>query len=441
MTKSSGVNDAVHHFVVAFRQTATISGTTLCLYLQLLDGTTGQCAVVFRSDGAILLTSGTAGGTTLATYTGAFPVASTWYAFEFEIIVNNTTGRFRVRKNGNTSDDFDSGAVLNTRPTSTNNYANKLTFGWQANAGPQQFDDLFWRSDASSVAWLGDIRCYTRMPASDVGTVQFSRTPTSYVQTPFVQSTTGSITAGTAVYAAFTAAYDGTIGAAAITLGTGYTGNLKCSIFASSGGVPTTVLGSASVVTNPVTGSNALTFGTPVSVVRGTQYWIGFDSDTSSGTWANAGGAAGKQSTTAYASFPAASPSTSGAFSVIFSVTIATAFNYQMVNEAQEDTTTSYVYDSTVNDADFYNIGTIASTPASTIAVTTRAYMQKSDAGSRTAAVQIKSGSTTVASPTLTLTTSGWQWAWRMDLVDPNTSAAWGASAVNAATIGPKVVS
>ena len=71
---------------------------------------------MFRSDGAILLTTGSAGGPTLATYTGAFPITNTWYAFEFEVVINNTTGRFRVRKNGNTSDDFDSGAVLNTRP-------------------------------------------------------------------------------------------------------------------------------------------------------------------------------------------------------------------------------------------------------------------------------------------------------------------------------------
>jgi hypothetical protein len=116
------------------------------------------------------------------------------------------------------------------------------------------------------------------------------------------------------------------------------------------------------------------------------------------------------------------------------------ATNFSQVNEAHQDGATSYVYDSTAGDADFYGIGTIASTPASTIAVTTRGYMQKSDAGSRTAAVQLKSGATTVASPTLTLTTSGWLWAWRTDTVDPNTSAAWTAAAVNAATIGPVVV-
>jgi hypothetical protein len=73
-------------------------------------------------------------------------------------------------------------------------------------------------------------------------------------------------------------------------------------------------------------------------------------------------------------------------------------------------------------------------------AVTTRGYVQKDDAGSRTMAVQLKSGATTVASPTLVLTTSGFQWAWRTDLLDPNTGAAWTPAAVNNAQVGPKVI-
>lgn len=439
LAKSSAQNDAVHHLTCAFLQGNAISGTQLSYYLQLLDGTTGQCCIAFRSDGAIVLTSSTIAGTVLATYTGAFPVVNTWYAFEIEVVINNTTGRFRVRKNGNTVDDFDSGATLNTRGGTANNYANKLQVAAQF-GNAQSIDDLLWRSDASTLSWLGDIRAFTRMPASDAS-VQFSRTPTSNTQSIAV-STTSVVTAGTARYSPFTAAYDGTIAAATVTLGTGYTGNLKCSIFATSGTAPTTVLGSATSVTNPISGSNALTFGTPVTVVKGTTYWIGFDSDTTSGNWNVGVGTAGCSSVTSYASFPVASPTASlGASPVVYSVTITPSSNATVVNEAQENTTTDYVYDSTPGDADFYGIGTIASTPASTIAVTTRAYMQKSDAGSRTAAVQIKSGSTTVASPTLTLTTSGWQWAWRMDLTDPATGAAWAAAAVAAATIGPKVVS
>jgi hypothetical protein len=45
-----------------------------------------------------------------------------------------------------------------------------------------------------------------------------------------------------------------------------------------------------------------------------------------------------------------------------------------------------------------------------------------------------------VASPTVVLTTSGWQWAWRTDTTDPNTGAAWTPAAVNVVQIGPKTV-
>jgi hypothetical protein len=56
------VNDAVHHIVCAFRQTAALSGTTLGMYLQLSDAATNQVCIVFRSDGVILLTSATPAG-------------------------------------------------------------------------------------------------------------------------------------------------------------------------------------------------------------------------------------------------------------------------------------------------------------------------------------------------------------------------------------------
>ena len=227
----------------------------------------------------------------MATYASAFTALNTWYAFEFEIAINNTTGVFNVRKNGNTVADF-SATGLDTQ-NSANAYANKLTVGMQASGFNQQIDDLFWRSDASSVAWLGDIRCYTRMPASD-------------------QSVTFSKSTG--------------------------------------------------------------------------------------------------------------------------------ASNFSCVDEAQQNALTDYVFDSNPGDADFYGVASIASTPATVIATTTRAYMQKSDAGTRTAAVQLKSGATTVASPTLTLSSSGWLWTWRMDLTDPNTGAAWTPAAVNNAQIGPKTI-
>jgi len=289
--KSSGQNDAVHHIVCAYRQTAVLSGATLGLYFQLTDVAANQVCIVFRQDGAILLTSATPGGTVLATYSGAVTAANTWFAFEFEVVINNTTGSFKVRKNGSTTDDH-STTGINTRP-GANAYANKLTMSMNVAVNAQQVDDLFWQSGSVSGTFFGDIRCYTRMPASDAAAV-FSRS-------------TG-------------------------------------------------------------------------------------------------------------------------------------ATNFSCVDETLQNGATDYVFSANVNDADFYTIAPIAVTPISVVAVTTRGFLQKSDAGTRGAQVQLKSGAVTVGS-TPTLLSSSFGWMWRTDLTDPNTTAAWTAAAVNNVQCGVKVTS
>ena len=76
--------------------------------------------------------------------------------------------------------------------------------------------------------------------------------------------------------------------------------------------------------------------------------------------------------------------------------------------------------------------------PASVAAVTVRGYVQKSDAGGRSGAMQMVVGSTTVAS-TSTVLTPSWTWLWRTDLRNPDTSAPWIASDVDNLQFGPKV--
>jgi hypothetical protein len=208
--------------------------------LELLDGTTAQCTIVFRTDGAILLTSGGPAGTVLDTYTGAFSVTNTWYAFEIEVTINNTTGSWAVRKNGNTSNDHSLGS-LDTQ-NSANAYANKLIFSMNTNVTQQQIDDLFWQSGASTGTWLGDIRCYTRMPASDAS-VQFTQGPNPVTQTIYVlNSSQGGVT--TNWYIAFVPSFTGTISAAMISLFGGTANSLKMAIFDNSnGGNPGIALG------------------------------------------------------------------------------------------------------------------------------------------------------------------------------------------------------
>lgn len=445
LVKSSGSNDTTHHINFAYTTTTALSGTNKLFFVTLSDGATAQCTLAVRSDGAILLYSGAASSTTvLATYTGAVTATSTWYSFECEVVINGSTGSFKVRKNGNTSDDS-STTGLNTR-ASANNYANKVTIG-SVTSTTHTIDDFLWRSD-SSVSWAGDVRCFTRMPSTDA-TAAWTRSGSVVPVTPFAQSTTGVLANGVARYAPFIATSSGTVGTAVVSLSAGYTGNMKCTLFNDGGTSAGTILSSATAISNPVTGNNTFTFSSPPTVVQGTKYWIGFDADVNSGsfntsanTFAGTYPSSGHNSSTVYASFPVASPvvSSSGLTCPIFTVNITptTISNSMLVAEVVQDGAVSYLSDSTLNDADFYNIQTIGSTPSTILGVVTRGICQKSDAGSRSVALQVKSGGTTSTGTSTALNTT-FGWIFKTDTVDPNTSAAWTATAVNNMQIGPKV--
>jgi hypothetical protein len=445
LVKSSGQNDNVHHLVVSYEDTTALSGTGVGSYLTLYDGATAQCTVVFRQDGAIILTSGLATGATIATFTGAVSAINTWFGFEFEIVVHPTAGSFAVRKNGNTSNDF-SATALNTAP-SGNAWANKLGVGG-GTATNSYLDDLFWRSGSVSGSWLGDLRCYTRMPSSDVQAT-FSRTGTNativqqYPPSVYIYQGTG---ANFAFFTPITPAYSGTVTNTAIATAAAYpAGHMKCAIYADNGsGAPGALLAAADApVTLTVAGTQAFTFSAGLPIVKGQQYWIACCVDVATTSfWPNAAsGYSCYSATVTYSAFPQNNPAAAQAsYAPIMQWTYTTASgNWQAVSEAQEDGLTSYVYDSNAGDADLYAIASIGTTPASVVATTARAYAQKSDAGTRTAAVQLKSGATTVASQTLALPTT-FSWLWRTDLVDPNTGVAWTPAAVNSAQIGPIII-
>lgn len=443
LTKSSGANESVHHFNVAFEQISALVGTGPYFYIRLIDGTTDQCSVVFRSDGAILLTSGGPTGTTLATYTGAVTAPSTWYGFEIEVVVHNSTGSFKVRKSGNPSDDF-SLTGLDTAGGTVNNYANKVSLGIQASGGgaTQAVDDFLWRSDPSSVPWAGELRCYTRMPVSDAS-VQWTPSGAVLPQAYFPGvSTTNSTTPVSARYMPFVPVCDGTVGSFTVQALTAATVNIKAALYASAAGVPTTVLASATLVTNPAAGTVTFTFPTPIAVTRGTTYFVAYCSDVSTGSFvfvnptpygylAYSGGT--------YAAFPATNPagiSTTGiAIAFTVNITPTAAANAPFVADMVQDAATTYVSSNTPGQTDLYNIAPISGTPTGIIGVTTRALAQKSDAGTRNIALKLKSGATDVTGTSVSLSTN-WGWVYRNDLVDPATGAAWTPVAVNNLQIG-----
>src|SRR6185503_7802949 len=112
--------------------------------------------------------------------------------------------------------------------------------------------------------------------------------------------------------------------------------------------------------------SNTFTFPVPIPVVAGTTYVLGFSSDSASGVMTTSAASGSWNSSTTYAAFPVASPST-GASSPITCSIIVTTFNASLVSETQQDGTTSYVYDAVAGHADFYNVAPLTPAPASVV--------------------------------------------------------------------------
>lgn len=116
------------------------------------------------------------------------------------------------------------------------------------------------------------------------------------------------------------------------------------------------------------------------------------------------------------------------------------ATNWQAVSEAVEDGDTSYVSTGTLNQIDTYAIADLSNTPLSVAGVQITILNRKDDAGSRGAAVVLRSGGVDYSGPSFGVADSylASSAVWE---VDPNTSAAWTGTSVNALEAGVKLVS
>jgi len=110
--------------------------------------------------------------------------------------------------------------------------------------------------------------------------------------------------------------------------------------------------------------------------------------------------------------------------------------NYALVDELPF-VTTDYVTSATVGDLDLYDFGNLPYTPLTIHAVQTSFFAAKDDAATRAVRARLRSGGTDANGTALGLSATHVQ---KQDLylTDPNTSAAWTASAVNALQAGPE---
>jgi hypothetical protein len=203
-------------------------------------------------------------------------------------------------------------------------------------------------------------------------------------------------------------------------------------------GAPGAKLYNSSQLTNPVAGIN--TFSISGTLVEGVTYYMAISCNASHTEIGSSGsGGMYSQSSTYNATMPSTATvgsSTLGSFPNY--AIVLTVDNNSVVNETVHNDNTDYVYDATVGHTELYGVAPLTYVPVSIVAVQTRAYALKSDAGARTLGINMKSGSIT-NSATLVLSTAAQQIT-RVDTVDPNTSAAWTASGVNAILVGPTLV-
>lgn len=442
LTKASGSNDAGHHLVFAYKNTGTNNGNVLAI--TLYDGTLAQCSVCFNAlTGAITLASGVPTGTVLATFAAGLS-NGVWYGIEIEIVINNTTGSFRVRLNGNTADDF-AATGLNTRAGSTNAYANKITLSSPtSNNNWVYLDDLLWfnTTGAAPNTWVGDVRAVQQMPIS-VASAGLAVSPASATQGS-LGTAIGIGPASNTVLTSqlLTSTIAGSATGAAIQVAVNYTGKFKLAVYDGTSGSPGALLAQTAEQVNASVGLlGAIPFIAPTTMVIGQKYFLAILTDTAPFQINGFSTVARASVAQTYASgFPSSlgSPALASSYAIGGQLAMTPDNSYGVL-QAALDGDTSFAYGTTAGLNDLYNLPVLPSTPLSIIAVQTRAAMRKSDSGLKQARIQVKSGATTSNGATVTLSAS-YTYQSKLDLVDPNTAAAWTASAVNSLQIGAYVV-
>jgi hypothetical protein len=431
-----------------------LTGLTAELFFKFFDGATPQVTIVMQSNGDMLLKRGDETGTVVATYPAAF-VQDVWTHFQCRVVIDPAAGTFTVRKNGVPTDSFSAGG-LNTRVTA-NSFANSFAFGNQSFVA-WRLDDilLFSGAGAAPNTWVGDVRAICLPAAIDTAQKNFTFAPSDTVVVGDTAVFTdvipaneihwgGVAPAGVATVVQTGALYPSRSGAVVKVTANAtaaVTGHVKMAIYVNDApaGGPGTLLAVSNEVTNPPTGVVDFTFpaGTYMSSHLG--YFFAFLTDVAwtigtigsvTGHWA--------LSRTYASGFPSPAPTSLPADPDRAPQARATlSGNAVCVSERTASGDTDFVYSSIVNDLDLYDMGNLPTTPAAIIAVVSKLYVRKSDAGTRNGAVAVRSGATDVLGADTPLSTT-YTYISRVDTTDPATAVAWTLGGVNAVKVGPKV--
>ena len=414
----------------------TLSGNS---GVQFADGSTNQCSVGFNSQGKLILTQGGLSGTQIAASNSAI-TANSWHYVEWDLTIA-ASGAYAVWLDG--VQVFTGTGNLKS---SANSYANTVVlYGNSCN-----FDDMYMFDNTGAVnnAVRGDSRVETLFPTGDAA-VAFTPVQGAIGAYYNLNSNSYSMSGNQLVLRRYAPTVAGTLVSIGVMPQTTSGGaNFKPAVYADNNGTPGTLLSSGSQVTGPTAGTAlTLTLATPQTLTVGSAIWLGYTTDTAlsmqrqdnSSYSTNAGYTA---NVTYSSGVPSPAPSmTSGQPSIqIWGNVTNISSNYSEANLLPPGGDLSCVTSSTVGAEDRYSFGALSSTPTSIAGVKVSALVRKTDSGSRTVSVQLKSGSTEVSGTAQAPGVSYTYQALYQD-TDPSTSTAWIASGVNSLTAGAKVAS
>jgi hypothetical protein len=420
------------------RFSCALGGTPIVM--QFRDGATAQCSLTLESTGIINLRTGAVGGAILA---GAAAVASSSVHYLEWDITFAATGPYQVWIDGVSAFS----GTGNTRGGTANNYSNAI--GITGGTAALNVDDLYLFDSTgtrNNAVLLTSPRVETTFPASD-SAVQYASGAAILGSSVSRSTGTNTPTGGSLTLRPYRPAINCTINSIGITpFVTNGTANYRGVIYGDTAGAAGTLLSSGTTVTG-TTANTAMTLPltTPQALTSGTQYWLGFMNDTGVNLQLVDSGTATYRASATFASgAPGTAPAmTGGQLNYLFWGNLtATGNNWYSVSNAAggPQGLNSYVFDATVTHEDLYNFGALSTLPANVYVVALKGSIAKSDAGAKTISLRTKSSSTDSAGSLAgqtPATTFGWMSS--MFETDPNTSAAWSAIALNAATSGVRV--
>ncbi len=428
--------------------------TLVAAGIQLLDSALAQVSFGIKvSTGQLVVFSGGLTGTVLGTSVITVPQNSTHY-LEWDITIHNTTGSVQIWLDGQS---VLSVSGVNTRGGTSAAQANGVRLSCYSNAVAIVtgiYDDFYLFDTSGSrnnAVLLTNPRCEWQVPTSDVQkqwTTGAGVLGSVYART----TTTLSLAANQLLLRPFTPSVNCTLNNVSfVCTTTNVAAKFKGAVYADNGNTPVggTRLGSGTEVVG-CTANVAQTspFASPVSLTAGTKYWLGFVSDTTLTFVCNDANADAVRCTVTYATAPP-TPGPAIIASGIASVVVygnvtGMSTNWSQVDDSggSGESDPDINFSATLNQEDLFGFPALSVTPDNVYTMSVCGLIKRSDTGSRTVDLRAKSGSTTSSGSTTGIspgTTYGWSET-RYE-TNPDTTAPWTGSEVNAASAGIKIVS